>query len=221
MDFDALVDAVLDTRFGEARRTTAKRKVNASIGKYWTMQAWSFKRRIPLSITVPYDASRRAYLITASVQLEDILGCYNENGTPLESLPNDLFEERYEQLDSYGEPEAFTIYGSDANLKIRFGPSPSEAKTFYLPYNAGPPTLSADADNLATYGWPANHHELVVVDARISMLMDENDPTWRELEPDRRRLYEAMVDALAEDRGGTTGSFGADTLGYENFAWRL
>ena len=207
-------DAVLDSRFGESRRTTAKRKINSAIYKLWPVQQWSFKRRVPLSISVSTDLTlRRAYLVTTTESIEEILGCYDEDNNPLLYMEPDKFEEEYEGADS-GTPEAFTIYGTDANLHIRFGPPSDAARTYKLPYRMGPPTLSADADNLSTYGWPATHHEIVVVDARIALLRDENDPTWRELSPERKELFDAMVDVLSVESGGETREFGADKLGY-------
>ena len=218
--FLVLQDAVLDQRFGSARRTTVKRVINAQIAALWGAYPWAFKRRPPASVTVV--ASTRDLTLTAITNvepIEEVLGLFNDDGDPLTALPNDEFEDLYEQSHMQGDtgdPESFTVYEGDGSLlNVRLGPTPSAAATYKMVYNAGPPTLSADADDLATFGWPATHHELVIVSARIQMTQDENDGTWRELEPARKRLLDAMVDVMTEDDGGTTREFGADLLGYE------
>lgn len=212
-------DAVLDQRFGSSRRDTAKRIINAQIAKIWAMDDWAFKRPPPFSAAVPVDSDGIfAVTITDATEqaqyIEEILGVYDENGTQIMFLPADEFEQKYEAADA-GEPEAFTVYGTDANLRVRLGPRPAEAKTWTMSCQLGAPTLSEDTDDLTDYGWPAIHHEVVVVRARIHMLRDENDGTWRELEPEAKQLHDAMKDRLLVDSSGETREFGPDTLGSE------
>lgn len=215
MTFAEMQAAVLDQRFGASRADAIKRKINVSIAGIWAADDFAFKRRPAVSIAVtPYNTDG-LYTVTCTEVIEEILGCYDENGDPLTFLDPDKFEDAYEYGTDEGSPEAFTVYGTDGNLQIRFGPAPDVAKSFRLPYAAGPPTLTADSDDLADFGWPSRHHEIVVVDARISLLRDENDGTWRELEPERTRLLNAMKDALLTESGGETREYGADRLGYE------
>lgn len=206
---------VLDLRFGENRLTAVKRKINVAIAAVWADGNWAFKRRPPVSIVVTAHDAAGLYDVTGTEVIEEILGVYDEDGDPLQFLDPDKFEEAYEGRTDTGKVESFTVYGTDGNLQLRFGPSADTDVTFTLPYNAGPPTLSADADDLADYGWPAHHHELVCVSARIALLRDENDGTWRELEPERKMLADAMRDALIVETGGDTREYGADRLGYE------
>ena len=77
MNFDAMVDAVLDARFGEGRRTTAKRKVNTAISAIWGEHPWAFKRRPPVTITATASNDDGLYDVTATEVIEDILGCYD------------------------------------------------------------------------------------------------------------------------------------------------
>lgn len=212
-----MVDAVLDQRFGNSRRTSAKRWVNAQIAKIWASEDWAFKRPPLASAAVPVDAlGVYSVTITDSTQeaqsIEEILGVFDENGDPLEALENDKFEQLYNDADP-GTPEAFTVYGTDANLRVVLGPPPDEAKTWKTAYSLGAPTLVNDAADLSDYGWPAIHHEVVVVAARIQGLRDENDGTWRELSPEKKELLDAMKDRLLIDTSGETREFGADQLG--------
>ena len=215
MTYQELQDAVIFNRFKEPMRTPhVKRWITSEYAYIWGVADWIFKRVSAFETGAELTITAGDNTPTMPAAFAEAIGLLNHNGDPLTQLDPRTFEASYRDPGaSRGEPEAFTV----VNRIIYLGPTPSTARTFYLPHKR---TLCHKADgttvtagkmdsNADTPLWGEEHHEVLIAGARARGKKREQDPTWQADEDERDALLSVMMgDPIANN----VGSYGRDSL---------
>lgn len=174
MTFLEIVNEVLFDRFGETRRASIKRYVNARYGRVWAQESWTFKRIIvPVSVAANVGSVTLASLGLQRVEgVWRVSGNYNYDTVPLR--PEDFYNFTT-AVD--GTPYDFTIVGDS----IVFDKSPSSTENFVVLGEAKFTSLVNDGDVPLL---PEEFHMMLVHGAASEALRMENDPTWQGFEQD-------------------------------------
>lgn len=207
MNYLALQDAVLGTRFDTSQRPQAKQWILAVYARIWALEdEWIFKRVGPTSITVTAGVELAAGLPT---DLDDVVAVYDNYGTELERLSPD-------EYDALVLPDALastrgipTVY-KVVNRLIYLGPPSNANYTYKVVYTR---LLSRfNLANAITVGelqsdtdyplWDNQHHYVLALGATALGLKIENDPSFGGLDDEYGNALAAMRQDLVQESVG-------------------
>jgi len=182
MTFLEIVNEVLFDRFGENRRASVQRYVNARYGRVWASEAWTFKR-----IVVPTSVTAGVGSVTlASLNLQRVEAIYRASSSVYYDLPSTRPEDFLTWATTNGGvSEGFTVYGDSIQLER----SPSSTTTFHV---LGEQRFSPLVSNGDEPLIPPEFHMMLVHGAASEALRMENDPTWEGFEQDYQAYLQDM-----------------------------
>lgn len=207
MNYLALQDAVLGTRFDTSQRAQAKQWIQAVYARIWALEdEWLFKRVGPVSITVTAGVELASGLPT---DLDDVMAVYDNYGAELERLAPDDYDEMVlpdSLVSTRGTPAVYKV----VNRLIYIGPPSDAAYTFKVVYTR---RLSCfDVANAVKLGeltsdtdyplWDSQHHYVLVLGATALGLKIENDPSFGGLDDEYGNALAAMREELVLETAG-------------------
>ena len=187
-----LQDAVLGRRFPAAQRANAKRWIQAAYQDVWAAADWTFVRVSQESLVVA-DATP-----TMPATFAEALGLWDEQGSKLERLSQEEFEE-YAVSPFVGQPFVYAV----VNRQIMVAPTPGGSVTFKLSYKRrlshkdsdGITVAAGFMDDATDYPLWDDHHSLLIPRAQAIGLNEINDPTG----PQQQEEYERQLSRMKDD----------------------
>lgn len=174
MNFLEIVNEVLFDRFGEARRESIERYVNARYGRIWASEPWTFKR---IAVSTSLTAGDSDKTLT-ELGLQRIEGVWRVQGNYNYNTNADRPEDFFQWVSAVGgTPYDFSVYGDT----LHFDKSPSSTTSFVVLGEKKFVPLAADGDIPLL---PEEFHMMLVHGAASEALRMENDPTWQGFEQD-------------------------------------
>jgi hypothetical protein len=172
VDFLEIQNEAMFDRFGEPRRASIKRYINARYGRIWAQEAWSFKRALVTTTVTTSTVS------LAALGLQRIEGAFRTSGTTNAEIYPDRPEDFQNWLSTVsGRPYGYTVYGDTLTLER----SPSSSEVLHLVGELKFDPLVNDGDEPLL---PEEFHMMLVHGAVSEALRMENDPTWQGAEQD-------------------------------------
>jgi len=212
MTFKQLQDEVILRRFNENYRASIKSWLNTRYSAIWALDDWHFKhvKGAALAVTAG-DASP-----TMPSDFGKSEGLYDQRGDRLRFLAPNNWRDRYldPTVSAIDPPYDYTVVARE----IWLGPAPSVSRTFTLAYerrlsHVDSGTGLAAAGVMVNDGdqpiWEAEYDYLLVIDACILGQQMTQDPTWRELVPQRDELLASLREDLIGGQDGERAIWGA------------
>lgn len=180
MNFLEIVNEAMFDRFGESRRASIERYVNARYGRVWASEPWTFKRIAVTQSMTDSDVTLSALGLQRIEGVWRVQGNYNYESNPLR--PEDFF--RWTSAIG-GTPYEYTVYGDTLHLDK----SPSSTTDFVI---LGEKKFVPLVNNTDEPLLPSEFHMILVHGAISEALRMESDPSWQGAEQDYQAYLEDM-----------------------------